>query len=515
MIAVHPYIRYAQALIMAENDLTNCSEITKKHIQAEIDQGLNSFRVHPIEIIEGKEKVKFDFVRIEKGNPSKGLFLSPNVISKDKVSRYIWKEGHTLLSVLENKSIDKLDNVSTSVAPTAGEYLSFSLQGNIGRGNPKVTLKEQGLSAITTLTPIKPCLQYRIDKKGMPEMYNVCIIPDLPIEEMKSFINVFKRMIKTGTESDLMFGNVLQKTTGKGENEKKVYEVKRPLLFRGNFPNPPRSSSLGSVALLGAIGELTKEASFSNQAKKVLESLKGTTIYLIKYGGASTFTYSHHVIDLAKEGKLRSIVDSLYYSKLYNQGKRSSSNTEYQKFDLFTSRFLQLFNHASFKDFLAFRAEYPKEIILLFNTYFIKMEKIDTKIVSSARALGKWLNYVAYRTAKNETKEGTPNYWEELRKVKSKVLVELESSTFSSKTGDALIAQAITRAGRLSGSDAPEEAALFMEKTASGELPLDKAKNLLIAFSRLINKTEKMENPLNEGNEEAEEEVESVDHSEI
>lgn len=71
---------------------------------------------------------------------------------------------------------------------------------------------------------------------------------------------------------------------------------------------------------------------------------------------------------------------------------------------------------------------------------------------------------------------------EELRKTKAKFLVELESSAFAAKSGDALVAQVITRAGRLSGSDAPSEASLFMEQAISGELELSKAKNLLISF---------------------------------
>lgn len=513
MIAIHPYIRYAQALIMNENDLLDCDDITSEQIISEIEKGLSVFRVQPIQAIEGKTKVKFAFAKIEKGDPKKGHFLSPNVISKDKFSRFIWNEGNALLVSLKKNDISKLDDISMSVAPVAGEYLSFSLQGNIGRGNPKVSKIEQGLSAVTTLTPVKPCLQYRIDKKGMPDMFNVCIIPDLPINELKGFIHFFKWMLKAETASDLMFGNVVATTSGKLKNEKTIYEAKRPLIFKGNFPNPPRSSALGSVALLGAIGEFVKEAEYSERAKIVLDSLKGATMYLVKYGGATTFTYNHHVIDIAKEGKLKSIIDSLYFSKLYNQDRRSSMNSEYQKFDLFTSRFLQFFNNATFKDFLAFRAEYPNPVTILFNTYFIKMEKIDPKIVSSARALGKWLNKVAYFTAKAEVKVNSQNYWEELRRVKSKVLIELESSTFSSKSGDALIAQAVTRAGRLSGLDAPEAAALFMEKTASGELPLNNAKNLLIAFSRLINKVEKQEMPKDENAEEEAEVEESIDHS--
>ena len=82
----------------------------------------------------------------------------------------------------------------------------------------------------------------------------------------------------------------------------------------------------------------------------------------------------------------------------------------------------------------------------------------------------------------------------DLIKAKAKVLVELESSVFSAKSGDALIAYTITRAGRLSGFDAPTEASLFMEKASSGELPLEQAKNLLIAFSRLKSKNEETDN---------------------
>lgn len=513
MIAVHPFIRYAQALIMNENDLGSCDEITFKHIIAEIENGLNCFRIYPVESIEGKNKVKFDYIRRENGDVKQGIFLSPNVITTDKKAKNTWKAAIDLVKELQSNKMNDYDDMTMSIAPITGEYLNFSIKGGISRGKPKSSLIERGLGLVTTLAPYKPCLQYRIDKKGKPEMFNICFIPDLPIEKLKGFIKFFKLMLKTGTASDLMYGNVVSVKTEKDNAEKITYEAKRPLIYRGNFPNPPQSSALGSVALLGTIGEFVKESKYSEQAKCVLESLKETTMYLVKYGGASTFTFNHHVIDLAKEGKLKSIIDSIYYSKLYNQDRRASLNSEYQKFDLFTSRFLQLFNRAAFKDFLAFRAEYPSEVTILFNIYFIKMEKIDPTIVSSARALGKWLNKVAYFTAKAEVKADTTNYWEELRRVKSKALIELESSTFSAKSGDALIAQVVTRAGRLSGLDAPEAAALFMEKTASGELPLENAKNLLIAFSRLINKAEMNEVTIEFSNDDSDE-VETDDHSE-
>lgn len=487
----HPYIRYAKALVLLENNLLDENQITADHLISLIENGLQTFRVQLNESFEGKEKVSYRFVKLEKGK-EKGLFLAPNIISSFRQEGNAWKNANDLISILPTSSLDKSENVTMSAASVAGEYLSFS-EHNASKRTAKGTILVISLGTIATLTDKKPCLQYRIDKKGQPEMFNVCLIPNLEIDGMKDFISFFKRMLVSRSAADLMTGNVVKTEKGKGANKKIEYSPKRPLLYRGNFPNPPRSSALGAVALLGTIGEFAKEAEYSEQAKRVLDSLKNTEIYIIQYGNAKVFTFNNYVIELAKEGKLRTIIDSLYYSKLYNQDRRSSINSEYQKYDLFTSRFLQLFNQSAFKDFLSFRAEYPSEATPLFITYFTKMEKIDLEIVQSARALGKWLNKVAYFAAKNEVKQGAPNYWEDLRKAKAKVLVELESSTFSAKSGDALLAQAITRAGRLSGMDAPEGAALFMEKTASGQLPLDAAKNLLISFSRLINKAEKSE----------------------
>lgn len=505
----HPYIRYAQALIMSENNLTAVEEISLAHIKAEIEKGLNTFCVKPIEDIEGKQKVKYTFSR-EKNNAPNCVFLSPNVISSDMQAKNIFAAATKFIDINNTSNLSKIVDIGMSDMPITGEFLVFSEQGNISRGNPKATILEQGLALVTSLTPEKPCLQYRIDKQDRPEMFNVCIIPDLSLESLISFIRLFKQMKVTQT-NDLMKGNVVAaEVKNKKGDDTIVYSPKRPLIYNGNFPNPPKSSALGSIALLGTMGEFVKNAEYSELAIRVLDDLKGSAMYMIKYGSATTFTYNHYVVELAKASKLKSVVDSMYYSQLYNQDRRKSKNTEYQKFDLFTSRFLQLFSNAAFKDFLAFRAEYPNPVGIILNTYFIKMEKIDSKIVASARQLGKWLNLVAYLAAKSEVKDNEADYETIIRNVKAKVLIELESSTFAAKTGDALIAQVITRAGRLSGLDAPESAALFMEQTASGELPLEKAKNLLIAFSRLKNKIESREQPLSATNESGEEETEEI-----
>lgn len=507
----HPFIRFAQATVCENNNLSTPEQINNSHIRQTLASYMETFRCVPSEIFEGKDKITYTFSNEEsvagiKGKPDVGIFLSPHIITSDSAASTTWKYTKEIVELLDrnkNKSFGALN----ATTPMAGDYMKFTETGGTTKSNASLDLQEIAFSLISVITPNKPAIYTWQDSS------NFCIIPDLPdVIQLIDFIRFFRRMYIT-KERDFFIGRVNHIEKGRGENKKSTYKPERPQIFRGNFPNSPKSAILGSVALLGAIGEFTKESDTSEQAKRVLDSLKGAAMYQIKSGGAKSFSYNHHVIDIAKQGKLKTVIDSLYYSKLYNQESRISKDNEYQKFDLFTSRFLQLFNHSAFKDFLAFRAEYPNPVTILFNTYFIKMEKIDPTIVSSARELGKWLNKVAYFTAKAEVKAGTSNFWEELRRVKSKALIELESSTFSAKSGDALIAQAVTRAGRLSGLDAPEAAALFMEKTASGELPLENAKNLLIAFSRLINKAEKKEVPIEYSNDDSED-AESEDHSE-
>lgn len=487
MIHQHPYIRYAQALLIVENQLKSIDDITMEHIKAEIKKGLAAFCVEPAESYETKKTVKFHFIN-DKSSAKVFKFLAPNSITSDMQARNLYNSATDYLKTA--KELDKSCEGGLTMAsmPIAGEFCSFSDKGGVGRGKTSCTIYEQGLALITSLTPLKPCLQYRIDKKEKPELFNVCIIPDITVEALTDFVKLFKRLREQKLDSDLLMGNVVEEIKGKN----KEYKPKRPHIFQGNFPNPPRSSAMGSIALLGAIGEMAKESEVSELALKVLDSLKDSTYYMVQYGNAQTFTYNHYVVELAQQSKLKTIVDSIYYSELYNEEKRTSKSTEYQKFDLFASRFLMLFNQSAFRGFLSFRAEYPKQVELLITTYFTKMAKIDPDIVRSAKELGRWLNQTAYFAAKDEVGKED---WNEIRKVKAKVLVELESSIFSAKSGDALIFHAVTRAGRISKLDAPESASLFMEKAASGELELENAKNLLIAFSRIKNKRESVEQP--------------------
>lgn len=512
-MTTHVYLKYAIALLMEEYGLQTEQDITFKEIKEELIKGLNAFSVKPIGDYYGQTEVKFGFFD-DKNDSKNYIYLSPNIIASERKGFKKGSDSILYKKVCEICStndlyLSKTCDILKSLAPTAGEYCYFSDKGEINRRSPRVSVLENCLVMITTTTALKPCLLYYMGKGKSISADNTCLIPDLDLSDLRIFIRLFKRIRIQKLDSSLMVGKV--------ECEEKTlkYIPRRPNIFRGNFPNAPHSSALGSVALLGAIGEMTKEKDVSELAVRVLESLKDCNFYAIKYGDASVFSFNHSIIRLAERGKLRKIVDSLYYVVLYKEGRRATNNAfEYQKFDLFASRFLQIFNRPTFKDFLAFRAEYPYDIELLLNTYFCDMEKIDKEIVTSAKELGKWLNYVAYRSAK---KEVSTSSWDELIKAKAKILVELESSVFSAKSGDALIAYTITRAGRLSGFDAPTEASLFIEKAASGELPLEQAKNLLIAFSRLKSKKEENDKVTSSDNQSIEDENEEMteDYSNI
>ncbi len=477
MNITHPYIKYGLAITMVNSDVYDSSFITKENINEEIERGINYFRVKPQSDNQNKTEIKYEFSNEEKGDPALGVYLSPFILSDDRGAVKVIKALKELSVKLNLNSESKID-ITRSITPLSGEFGSFGKA--IGRGKPKTDIYIASYCAITTSTPFKPSMAYKTFNKGKFERENIAIIPDLEVKELVDFINLFNKLKDSATQK-LMMGNI------------KDGKSFRPKIFDGNFPNAPKTSALGSIALLGAIGNWGKEANNIDWAKKILDSLISKPIYLIGNKTFETFTYNHYIVELAKENKLSSIIDSLYYTVLYNPGYRNRSTiNEYQKFDLFASRFLKLFNRPAFKDFLSFRAEYPHQLESLFKTYFINMEKINEKTVQSARTLGKWLNYAAYLVAKSDASDKGK---EELKKAKAKALVEIESSIFSARSGDALIFQAVTRAGRLSNTDAPSESELFMTQTATGEISLDTAKHLLIAFSRVMNKIERKENP--------------------
>ena len=473
----HPFLKYAIALMMVRNDLQKEEEIDEDHILYELENGLNHYALKaPNKVTTGRNKIKYSFTKKDAD------FSSPSFInkrSKDTIEKLIKKE----------LTKDKLPLVGN---PFAGEFSIFSSQekGLNERGKPKWTLREYCFGCITLSTPDKPC--YR-------DIKNWSLIPDLELPDMILFIKLFEEMCINETKN-LLNGKVTWKKGGK-------YTLHPPRLLNGNFPSAPQTSTMGAIALLGAIGKFVKDAKdqLSPEVCNVVKQLKDANIYLISSDEIKAFSFNHVIIDLASKGKLQSIVDSIYRIELFKVGSRSKLDkfndirkNEYDRFDLFVSRFLTLFNKASFRGFFSFRAEYPNEMELLLKTYFCIMEKINEDIVNSAIAFGGWLNRQAFTYANKEIHDISNLKEDEKREkqteLKNKILIQFESAIMSAKSGDALVAFITTRAARLTGYDIDEGAKLFMSKVSGGELPLEQAKNLLIAFSRLKTVNKKDEN---------------------
>ena len=110
---------------------------------------------------------------------------------------------------------------------------------------------------------------------------------------------------------------------------------------------------------------------------------------------------------------------------------------------------------------------------------------IEKEIVISARALGQWLNYMAYRVADGEINKDKADRAKEVRKAKAKILVEFESAAMSAPTAQEMLFRISTRAGRLLQSDAPASATRYMDAANSGEIDAKEALHLLVAYMRL------------------------------
>lgn len=508
MIFSHPLSKYGLAYVFLEEDIDTIDKITPQMLAKYLREGLNHFRLFTDGNPAVDEKLNFGYLSMQyiidnnqKGDPSKGIYLSPNIITTDKQAANCWVAVKGLIDELsaindQAELLRKRKDLTQSLAPISGKINN----GSTSQTTPQASLLEVACCAIATITPEKPC--------KLIELSPVAIIPDLEVKKMIDFIRIFKRMKSTQT-SELMKAKVLKNVkqgNKKNETKDKVTkeQFKRPPIVNGNFPDSPPNDFFGGLALLGAIGKWANSAENSSKGLAVLESLKDVPVYTIQHGDATVYEFSHFAIDLAKQNKLSEIIYSLLKTKIHSEEFRSYDNTKYKLFDFLSSRFLQFFNKPALKDFLSIRAEYQNDLKILFTSYFKDMAKIRPEIVESAKELGLWLNYVAYKTAQEECK----NKPDKLSEFKSKFLVEMESAVFGAKTNTALFS-VITRAGRLSGKDAPAEAHEFIKAISAEDIPLEDGKNLIMAYMRLKNRYE----PKTEDNQKTSTEVSQSNNS--
>jgi hypothetical protein len=488
---LHPFSRYGLALVMLKEDLNSVESITPAILSKYIEDGLNHFRIKSNNNPKEDNELQFQYIskeEIDNGISIKakdGVYLTANIITDDHKSGNSWRTISELLKKLNdpNVSLSNSENITMGITPIAGELNN----GKRTKTNSRGSMLEAACCAITNTTATKPYLAYR-SKKG--SYISTTIIPDLELNEMKIFINFYNSMLISNV------GNLLIKKVFIRGDTVPEWSKLRPEIYYGNFPYAPRNHAFGVLGLLGAIGRWAKEADKIKEGQEILESLKDKPLYIIQYGNAQSVTINHYIIDLAKDNKLSDIVLAIQKSQVIHsfdeKDPKDAKGIESKKdiFNLFSSRFLQLFNLYTFKDFLSIRAEYSDTLIELFNTFFIKQMNIKTETVKSAKSLGLWLNSIAYRVGKQEAENQKKA--DKVRDFKAKILVELESSVFGARNPAEML-NVIVRAGRLSGLDAPAESDIFQEAVLTGEITLNDAKSMLMAFARTRSKQEKVE----------------------
>ncbi len=523
---IHPYSRYGLAVTLLEAR-TSLDELTEENVveflAQTIEQGLENFRFKTDDNPQTMEVLRFYPIRSSDlrqnsklvqsaGLAAQGKYIAPTILTTDGDAKGTFDNATKILELLENESpLESKYTLSRSFAPTTAKI-------NNGRGSqspPDGTLFEAACSLITTLTKTKPAAW--VDGR------NTIIVPDLPVQDLKKFVQLFSEMITAQLDGNLMEAILKPKKTKENSDAKEIAkteteenkpaksEYRRPKIFNGNYPFAPRNSAFGAIGLLAAIGRWGKMAGKVAWAKEVLESITGTEespsrpLYLISYDAIEQVQFTHHVVGLSVSGALSEMIESLAReTRLYADMDGDFPNhydskfkTNYELFGLMANRFLQLFTQPAFQDFLAFRAEYSTKIEPLFREYFMEARKINREIVESARALGQWLNRTAYIVADSDVEESANDRAKKVRQGKAKILVEFESAAMSATSPQDMLYRISTRAGRLLQRDMPAEATKFFDETMTEELSFQNARQMLIAYMRLRSTFEKSEDKTN------------------
>ncbi len=318
--------------------------------------------------------------------------------------------------------------------------------GKASASNVKKTRLFALACTVTTLTPLKAARRTGDSDRG-------AVIPDLPLPELLSYLDLYLDLQPS------LAGPTQATTNDDG----------KPFLLQneGTFPDPPPGWTFGTLGVVAGIGSWARKNGFFGDAKPVLEALANRRVYVIDTSGTNrSETAGSHVATLAREGILRPALENAW---------KIQTNANKEDVQRILRRWLLRFNPAYFRDFLSLRATYPRSFSPLFDAYF--MPDYDPSLVSSARAAAQHINTQAYHAA-----DGTGDT---RRQNKQTILSSLESTLYDCDNGPELIARISVQVGRLTGADFPPDAQEFFDRTTAGELTLEEARNLLVAYMRL------------------------------
>lgn len=495
----HPLPRYGLAAAMVQFDLDDC-DIERSTDTELLDlaagtlfQNLSDILMKAESLPEKEQAFKFRPVADEELEPGKksgqvaehGFFIMPHVTTSNNAADVV-KEIRNLLELIGSRKHTKPYELKRSFSPVIAKFNA----GKKSMSNPKVSLLEAALTAVATVTSLKPAA-FNYD-----DALNVSLIPDLPFYDeatnsfpLLMFIRLFRLIQKEGLGVEAYIGSF--------DSEKKRF--RRPSIYYGNYPNPPRSYGFGSVSVLAAMGKWLNE--FEIMAREigdelpVLGELAGRSVYVLSYGGTSQESFGHHLVQIAQSGYLYEVTSNAWRVSFPNVEDRTKfSDPAWKNFIRVLDQFLRFFNSPAWSNFLAQRAYYPSEFAQLFKTFFMEKKNIPETVVHSAMQYGKSLNVAAYLTAKRQREEDEQagrRTGPTLDEYKNRTLTQFESTIRSAKSATALLAQMATIVGRLTMRDIHPEGALFMQEVAKGNIDQETARDLIIAFMRLGTYTKK------------------------
>jgi len=501
----HPYPRYGVAAAMVETqteeiDLTDKLQVRELLIKA-LDYGMTRFlimrKMVPPKDFEGKLSYTYlsDPEKVDPGsksgqNASNGYYTAPHVLAPNNSAALVKEIKAIKKALLSPKyELSQSYELKRSFAPLIAKINS----GKPSMSNPKVGIMLAGFTMVATLTSLKAATYDAL--KGGGDPYNIGVIPDLPYYDeatghspLKDFVKLFEALVNSKDAAHLM----------EGRYAKKFY---RPNIFQGNFPNALQGRNIGAISLMVAVGEWIKEASELAQGERseyvrlILDKMVGRPLYLVSNAGAKQESFGHHLVGLTLKGEMKELVQAINTTRVIGEdGRLPSDSPKVQQFRMMADRFLLLFTAPSFRDFMAYRAEYPRKLFPLLNRYFLQNAarmNLTPDLIKSAREYGQSLNRAAYIAANNELKDDVQKGRKgvSLSEYKDKFLTQFESTIGSSTTGTELISRLSTIAGRITKQEIRSGAIPFMEAVALGEeaggISVETGKQLITAFMRV------------------------------
>lgn len=488
--ALHPYPRYGAAVALHRAGKTPAEVETPEALAPlvadAIEEALAQFSVYTLDDPKTEGTMTLTFRWVEDPDPgsasgqvaARGYYLAPHVVTSDGSAAGLLKDARALAAELrDGDGLDRPTPLKRSFAPLVAKVNA----GSATPSDPKTTRLKAALTALATVTP---------DKAAAWSLGNAALVPDLPLTDpdgghpLLDYVRLFALLRALYYDTPSAMTTPVSKAGG----------YKRPRLHEGNFPEAPSNSALGSVGVVASVGWWARHGRTQGVddpvgwARRVLDHLAERPLLVVAYDGSRQERFGHHLVGLALDHDLRATLAAL--RRVLPTGADGWSDPKVELFRLMADRFLRLFSHPTLRDFLAQRADYPAELAPVFESYFTQraMPALSPDLVASARAYGAALNFAAYRAASADAQSDQSRRGEGGRSVqeyKQRALVEFESAVQSAKSGPELLAKVGSRAGRLGGVEMPVEAGPFMEAVASGDVELDRARDLVTAFMRL------------------------------